>query len=66
MVELTGTDAIRTIRGLVTIATSRTTAALIQRGHVDNEYVRKTMLEAADMLRTLKIVLEAKDEVTKL
>jgi len=43
----------------------QTTAALIERGHVSNEHVKKTMLEAAEMLRTLKIVLEAKDEVTK-
>jgi len=43
----------------------QTTAALIERGRVSNEHVKKTMLEAAEMLRTLKIVLEAKDEVTK-
>jgi hypothetical protein len=43
----------------------KTTAALIERGNVSNGHVTKTMLEAANMLRTLKIVLEAKDEVTK-
>jgi hypothetical protein len=38
----------------------KTTAALIERGNVSNEHVKNTMLEAAEMLRTLKIVLDGK------
>ena len=41
------------------------TAALIPRGHADDSKVKGAMLEAAEMLRTLKIVI-AKDEVTGL
>lgn len=41
------------------------TAELIPRGHADDGKVKRAMLEAADILRTLKIVI-AKDEVTGL
>lgn len=43
----------------------QTTAALIERGHVSNEHVKKAMLDAAGMLRTLKIILKAKDKVMR-
>lgn len=63
MREQIGVAPSKTVRDAV--IDIQTTAALIDRRQVSNEHVKKTMLEAADMLRTLKIVLEAKDEVTK-
>jgi hypothetical protein len=43
----------------------QTTAALIERGHTKDEHVKKAMLEAAGMLRTLKILLERPGEMIK-
>jgi hypothetical protein len=43
----------------------RTTAALIEHGHVRDGQVQRAFLEAAQVLRTLKILLDARDEVTK-
>lgn len=63
MREEIGVPPSRTVRDAV--IDIQTTAALIERGHVSNDHVKATMLDAAEMLRTLKIVLEANDEVTK-
>lgn len=43
----------------------QTTAALVGRGQIENDKVKAAMLEAASVLRSLKIILDAKDEVTK-
>lgn len=42
------------------------TSDLISRGFADDSKVRRAMLEAADVLRTLKIALEAVGEVMRL
>lgn len=43
----------------------QTTANLIEHGHVRDEHVMRSFLVAADVLRTLKILLDAADEAKR-
>lgn len=43
----------------------QTAAALVERKQISDDRVKAAMLEAATVLRTLKIVLDAKDDTIK-
>lgn len=63
MRDMIGARPSNTVRDVV--IDLQTVSGRVEKGHATDEQVKDAMLEAASVLRSLKIILDAKDEVTK-